>query len=70
MRLVRNSTETAVAPKRFYVGAREGLQIAGARAGLIDTRLVRAELVRLRTPRLGTPVYVARAVSSTVAGRS
>jgi hypothetical protein len=54
----------------LHAGAREGLQIAGARSGLIDTRLVRAELVRLRAPRPGTPVYVARAVSSTLAGRS
>jgi hypothetical protein len=59
-----------VAPKRFHAHAREALQLASARSGLIDTRLVRAELARLRAPRPGTPVYVARAVSSTVSGRS
>jgi hypothetical protein len=37
---------------------------------LIDTRLVRAELARLRAPRPATTVYRARAIHSTISGEA
>jgi hypothetical protein len=39
--------------------------MAACRASLLDTRLVRAELARLRGPRHGTHVHGARAIRST-----
>jgi hypothetical protein len=36
-------------------------------ASLLDTRLVRAELARLRAPRAATTVYRARAIGTTKA---
>jgi hypothetical protein len=41
-------------------------RVASTRASLIDTRLVRVELARLRMPRPGTEVHRARIVRSTV----
>jgi hypothetical protein len=43
-------------------------RIARERSTLIDTRLVRAELARLRGPRAETEVYRARAIRSTLSG--
>jgi hypothetical protein len=41
-----------------------------ARSTLIDTRLVRAELARLRAPRPATEIHAARITRSTLTGRS
>jgi hypothetical protein len=49
-----------------YAGRDSGWRSAGSRARLIDTRVVRAELVRLRALRPGTEVCAARVVRSTV----
>jgi hypothetical protein len=46
--------------------SRERLLVASARSSLIDTRLVRVELARLRGPRPGTQVHAARSMRSTV----
>jgi hypothetical protein len=43
-----------------------GARIVSRRATLIDTRLVRAELARLRGPRPGTQVHSARVIRSTL----
>jgi hypothetical protein len=40
------------------------------RSTLIDTRLVRAEFARLRAPRPATEIHAARAMRSTLSGRS
>ncbi len=52
--------------KAAHPDAREGRRAASRRASLIDTRLVRAELARLRGPRPGTRLHSARAVRSTI----
>jgi len=41
-----------------------------ARSTLIDTRLVRVELARLRAPRPATEIHAARITRSTLTGRS
>jgi hypothetical protein len=50
--------------------SREQPLALSCRAELIDTRLVRAELARLRGPRPATESPSARAIRSTVAGCS
>jgi len=50
-----------------HAGGEGGWRAVSCRARLIDTRLVRVELARLRAPRPGTEVYAARVVRSTVA---
>jgi hypothetical protein len=67
---VPNQISAARAQKPVYVGVREGLRPAKQRAGLIDTRMVRAELARLRAPRPATQVYSARMISSTISRAS
>lgn len=47
-------------------GRRAGLPIASCRATLIDTRLVRAELARLRGPRPGTEIRTAGMIRSSI----
>jgi hypothetical protein len=44
----------------------EGWAAASCRATLIDTRLVRAELARLRGPRPGTEIHRARMIRSSI----
>jgi hypothetical protein len=46
------------------------LHPARGQAGLIDTRVVRAELARLRAPRPATQVYSARVIRSTISRAS
>jgi hypothetical protein len=58
---------TAMKQHASYVVARgERPQASRTRASLIDTRLVRSELARLRGPQPATDVYRARVVRSTV----
>ena len=47
---------------------RESLPAASLRGRLIDTRLVRVELARLRGPRPATGVYRARVTRTTISG--
>jgi hypothetical protein len=56
--------------KPVYAGGREGLRPTKHPTGLIDTRMVRAELARLRAPRPATQVYSARMISSTISRAS
>jgi len=49
---------------------RAGLPMASARATLIDTRLVRAELARLRGPRPGTEIHRAGMIRSSIPAAS
>jgi hypothetical protein len=49
---------------------RAGLPIASCRTTLIDMRLVRAELARLRGPRPGTEIHRARVIGSSIAAPS
>jgi hypothetical protein len=55
-----------VDPRAAHSRGREGWRAAS----LIDTRLVRAELARLRGPRPATTVYKARAIRSTISGEA
>jgi hypothetical protein len=68
MRAVRSY----VAPEASDVRLRraDGWRPLDARSTLIDTRLVRAELARLRAPRPGTEIHAARITRSTLTGRS
>jgi hypothetical protein len=50
-----------------HPNARDGRLTASYPSSLIDTRLVRAELARLRAPRPATHVYSAREIRSTIA---
>jgi hypothetical protein len=56
------------ASRESISSSRESISPATARARLIDTRLVRAELARLRGPSPATAVPKARAIRSTIAG--
>jgi hypothetical protein len=47
-----------------------GWRSLDGRSTLIDTRLVRAELARLRAPRPATEIHTARVTRSTLSGRS
>jgi hypothetical protein len=47
-----------------------GWRSLDGRSTLIDTRLVRAELARLRAPRPATEIHAARITRSTLSGRS
>jgi hypothetical protein len=66
---VQNTSAVSQVKRDVHPDGRDGWRTAGCRAGLIDTRLVRAELARLRGPRPGTQVYSARVIRSTIAGR-
>jgi len=66
-------------PVRSYLAPEEkdarprragGWRPLDARSTLIDTRLVRAEMARLRAPRPATEIHAARIVRSTLTGRS
>jgi hypothetical protein len=57
---------SAPARKAVRFDALDARLVASCSASLIDTRLVRAELARLRGPRPGTRVYSARAIRSTI----
>jgi hypothetical protein len=68
MRAVRSY----VAPEAKEVRLRRasGWRTLDGRSTLIDTRLVRAELARLRAPRPATEIHAARITRSTLTGRS
>ena len=71
---VQSSTDVAstydvralAAKQRLRLDASERAHVADARASLIDTRLVRVELARLRGPRPGTEIHRAGVVRSTL----
>jgi hypothetical protein len=46
----------------------DGWQTAATLPGLLDVRVVRAELTRLRGPRPATELYKARASHTTISG--
>ena len=68
--LSQSSTDAAPRYNSRSVAGDERLPAAPARASLIDTRLVRTELARLRGPRPGTEVHRARVVRSTVSAHA
>jgi hypothetical protein len=68
---VSNANAAALAQKPGAAGGREGQRATTSfRANLIDTRLVQAELARLRGPRPATKLYSARETRSTVSSQA
>jgi hypothetical protein len=67
---MRNSIAAVRVQRPLSPGDREGLRPGSYRTGAIDTRLVRAELARLRGPQPATRVYSARMIRSTISRAS
>jgi hypothetical protein len=63
---VQSAAQFSEAQQQRVLPSRESWVAASCRATLIDTRLVRAELARLRGPRPGTEIHAARMIRSSI----